>query len=102
MCINLSRPLGKLSCAQLTAAARIYGTLKKDGVNDEPYIGHRSIGRKDPGIDARRLRGFGMYLDVRLGYYECLSKIGPADSTQLAKRTGTNERYALNAALGPG
>jgi hypothetical protein len=42
---------------------------------------------------------FGMYLGVRLGYYECLSKIGPADSTQLAKRTGTNERYALNAAL---
>jgi SAM-dependent methyltransferase len=37
---------------------------------------------------------FGMYLGVRLGYYECLSKIGPADSTQLAKRTGTNERYA--------
>jgi 2-polyprenyl-3-methyl-5-hydroxy-6-metoxy-1,4-benzoquinol methylase len=37
---------------------------------------------------------FGMYLGVRLGYYRALSEGGPANSRELAERTGTNERYA--------
>lgn len=37
---------------------------------------------------------FGMYLGVRLGYYRALSENGPANSQQLAERTGTYERYA--------
>ena len=37
---------------------------------------------------------FGMYLGVRLGYYRALSESGPANSHQLAERTGTYERYA--------
>lgn len=38
---------------------------------------------------------FGMYLGVRLGYYKCLTNAGPVTSTELAQRSGTNERYAL-------
>jgi 2-polyprenyl-3-methyl-5-hydroxy-6-metoxy-1,4-benzoquinol methylase len=37
---------------------------------------------------------FSMYLGVRLGYYRSLSESGPANSRQLAERTGTCERYA--------
>jgi 2-polyprenyl-3-methyl-5-hydroxy-6-metoxy-1,4-benzoquinol methylase len=37
---------------------------------------------------------FAMYLGVRLGYYRALSESGPANSQQLAERTGTYERYA--------
>jgi 2-polyprenyl-3-methyl-5-hydroxy-6-metoxy-1,4-benzoquinol methylase len=36
---------------------------------------------------------FGMYLGVRLGYYKALCVSGPANSTELAQRTQTDERY---------
>ena len=37
---------------------------------------------------------FAVYLGDRLGYYRSLSEGGPATSTELARRTGTAERYA--------
>ena len=37
---------------------------------------------------------FAIYLGLRLGWYESLTRDGPATSTQLAARTHTNERYA--------
>jgi 2-polyprenyl-3-methyl-5-hydroxy-6-metoxy-1,4-benzoquinol methylase len=37
---------------------------------------------------------FGMYLGVRLGYYQALGEIGPATAAELAAHTKTNERYA--------
>ena len=37
---------------------------------------------------------FAIYLGLRLGWYESLTRDGPATSTQLAARTKTNERYA--------
>ena len=36
---------------------------------------------------------FAMYLGRRLGYYQSLWKEGAATSVELAKRTGTDERY---------
>jgi 2-polyprenyl-3-methyl-5-hydroxy-6-metoxy-1,4-benzoquinol methylase len=36
---------------------------------------------------------FGMYLGVRLGFYEALATGGPATSVELASRTATAERY---------
>lgn len=36
---------------------------------------------------------FAVYLGYRLGYYEALSKYGAQTSTELAKNTGTAERY---------
>jgi 2-polyprenyl-3-methyl-5-hydroxy-6-metoxy-1,4-benzoquinol methylase len=36
---------------------------------------------------------FGMYLGVRLGYYKALSDSGMLNSTELAERTGSDERY---------
>lgn len=37
---------------------------------------------------------FSMYLGLRLGYYRALGERGPANSRELAERTGTYERYA--------
>lgn len=37
---------------------------------------------------------FAIYLGLRLGWYDSLTKDGPATSTQLAARTHTSERYA--------
>lgn len=37
---------------------------------------------------------FGVYLGHRLGYYRSLAEHGPATSDELARRTGTAERYA--------
>jgi hypothetical protein len=37
---------------------------------------------------------FGIYIGVRLGFYEALAAGGPQTSGQLAARTGTAERYA--------
>src|SRR5262245_14031238 len=37
---------------------------------------------------------FSVYLGDRLGYYRTLYKEGPATSAELARRTGTAERYA--------
>jgi 2-polyprenyl-3-methyl-5-hydroxy-6-metoxy-1,4-benzoquinol methylase len=37
---------------------------------------------------------FGVYLGDRLGYYRALADDGPATSGELARRTGTAERYA--------
>lgn len=37
---------------------------------------------------------FGIYIGVRLGFYEALAASGPQTSGQLAARTGTAERYA--------
>ena len=36
---------------------------------------------------------FAVYLGDRLGYYDALARDGAATSTELAARTGTNERY---------
>nr|WP_042180614.1 class I SAM-dependent methyltransferase [Kibdelosporangium sp. MJ126-NF4]CEL14478.1 Bll2645 protein [Kibdelosporangium sp. MJ126-NF4]CTQ88843.1 Bll2645 protein [Kibdelosporangium sp. MJ126-NF4] len=39
------------------------------------------------------LRMYAVYLGERLGYYRALADGGPMTSTELAERTGTNERY---------
>jgi ubiquinone/menaquinone biosynthesis C-methylase UbiE len=38
---------------------------------------------------------FSIYLGYRLGWYDALAKDGPASAEELATRTATNERYAL-------
>ncbi|RAK62940.1 class I SAM-dependent methyltransferase [Hymenobacter edaphi] len=37
---------------------------------------------------------FGVYLGVRLGYYQVLARSGPLTAAQLARRSGTDARYA--------
>jgi 2-polyprenyl-3-methyl-5-hydroxy-6-metoxy-1,4-benzoquinol methylase len=76
------------------------------GGGTEPYEGGRVAGAPPPDgdrTDALRGRLFGsalaalelytIYLGERLGLYRALAEGGPATSTQLAARTGTNERY---------
>src|SRR5919198_5623156 len=43
--------------------------------------------------ELRTLELYTIYLGERLGLYRALVEGGPATSTELAERTGTNERY---------
>ena len=48
---------------------------------------------KIPNPHAGTFDMFSMYLGVRLGYYKAMSEGGSINSTELATRTKTNERY---------
>src|SRR5213592_1469023 len=43
--------------------------------------------------ELRTLELYTIYLGERLGLYRALAEGGPADSAELAERSGTNERY---------
>src|SRR5205823_2249878 len=80
------------SAVEASATPDAEGQLPADGLS-EAQRRDELVGRLF-GASIQAMELGAVYLGDRLGLYQVLKEAGPANSVELAERTGTHERYA--------